>query len=159
VVWFGLLAPTATPRPIVDKLNAVVVKNLAAPDFKRKLAEQAAEAVPGSPEQFSALISAELEEWAEAGRASGRRRAEPPDGERLRRETWDDAAAFAFRRRDKAGRCARRGRARSETRPAELARLCDRRLPAPGGRDGARRARAVCRSAGGERARTHRAPR
>src|SRR6266850_752864 len=63
VVWFGLLAPAATPRPIIAKLNAVIVGILGSPDFKRKLAEQAAESVPSSPEEFSALIKAEIDKW------------------------------------------------------------------------------------------------
>ncbi len=71
VVWFGLLAPAATPRPIVEKLNGVIVGILGSADFKRKLAEQAAEAVPSSPEQFSALIKSEIDKWAQVIRASG----------------------------------------------------------------------------------------
>src|SRR5262245_39437059 len=71
VVWFGLLAPAATPQPIVDRLNAVAAKHLATPDFKQKLAEQAAEAVPSTPQQFSALIKAEIETWASVIRAAG----------------------------------------------------------------------------------------
>jgi len=71
VVWFGLLAPAATSRPIIAKLNAVIVGILGSPDFKRKLAEQAAESVPSSPEEFSALIKAEIDKWAQVIRASG----------------------------------------------------------------------------------------
>jgi tripartite-type tricarboxylate transporter receptor subunit TctC len=71
VVWFGLLAPAATPRPIVEKLNGVVVGILGNAEFKRKLAEQAAEAVPSSPEKFSALIKSEIDKWAQVIRTSG----------------------------------------------------------------------------------------
>ena len=71
VVWFGLLAPAATPRPIIEKLNGLVVGILGNPDFKRKLAEQAAEAVPSAPEKFSALIKEEIDKWAQVIRASG----------------------------------------------------------------------------------------
>jgi tripartite-type tricarboxylate transporter receptor subunit TctC len=71
VVWFGLLAPAETPRPIVDKLNAEIVGVLRTPDFKTKLAEQGAEAVPSSPEEFSAHIHAEIARWAQVIRTSG----------------------------------------------------------------------------------------
>jgi tripartite-type tricarboxylate transporter receptor subunit TctC len=71
VVWFGLLAPAATPQPIIDRLNAVAVKHLATPDFKQKLAEQAAEAVPSSSQEFSALIKSEIQTWAPVIRAAG----------------------------------------------------------------------------------------
>ena len=71
VVWFGLLAPAATPQPIIERLNAVAVKHLATADFKQKLAEQAAEAVPSSPQEFSALIKAEIQAWAPVIRAAG----------------------------------------------------------------------------------------
>jgi tripartite-type tricarboxylate transporter receptor subunit TctC len=71
VVWFGLLAPAGTPQPIIDRLNAVAAKHLATPDFKQKLAEQAAEAVPSSSHEFSALIKAEIQTWAPVIRAAG----------------------------------------------------------------------------------------
>jgi len=71
VVWFGLLAPAATPQPIIDRLNGVVVKHLATSDFKQKLAEQAAEAVPSTSQEFSALIKAEIQTWAPVIRAAG----------------------------------------------------------------------------------------
>src|SRR5215216_1467571 len=71
VVWFGLLAPAETPRPIVDKLNAEIVRVLRLPEFKQKLAEQGAEAVPSSPEEFSAHIQAEIAKWAQVIKTSG----------------------------------------------------------------------------------------
>jgi tripartite-type tricarboxylate transporter receptor subunit TctC len=49
----------------------VAVKHLATPDFKQKLAEQAAEAVPSSSQEFSALIKSEIQTWAPVIRAAG----------------------------------------------------------------------------------------
>jgi tripartite-type tricarboxylate transporter receptor subunit TctC len=71
VVWFGLLAPVQTPQQIIDRLNAVVVRILETPDFKQKLAEQGAEAVPSSPRDFFAHIKAEIDKWAQVIRVSG----------------------------------------------------------------------------------------
>jgi tripartite-type tricarboxylate transporter receptor subunit TctC len=63
-VWFAVLAPAATPRDIVQKLNAVLVKALQSPDVKQRLAEQGAEPVGNTPEQFSATIQRDLAKWA-----------------------------------------------------------------------------------------------
>ncbi|MGE5526468.1 MAG: Bug family tripartite tricarboxylate transporter substrate binding protein [Rhodospirillaceae bacterium] len=63
-VWFAVLAPAATPRDIVHKLNAVLVKALQAPDVKQRLAEQGAEAVGNTPDQFAAVIRRDLAKWA-----------------------------------------------------------------------------------------------
>jgi tripartite-type tricarboxylate transporter receptor subunit TctC len=71
VVWFGLLAPAGTPRPIIDKLGAAAGHVLRTPDFKTKLAEQGAEAAPSNPEEFSAYIQTEIAKWAEVIRTSG----------------------------------------------------------------------------------------
>jgi tripartite-type tricarboxylate transporter receptor subunit TctC len=63
-VWFSVLAPAATPRDIVQKLNAVLVKALQSPDVKQRLAEQGAEPVGNTPEQFAATIQRDLAKWA-----------------------------------------------------------------------------------------------
>jgi tripartite-type tricarboxylate transporter receptor subunit TctC len=58
--WFGLLAPAATPRPIIDRLNAETVKVLSAPDIKSAMAAQGSEIMAGSPEQFAEHIKSEI---------------------------------------------------------------------------------------------------
>ncbi|HWI13913.1 MAG TPA: tripartite tricarboxylate transporter substrate binding protein [Burkholderiales bacterium] len=63
-VWFAVLAPAATPRDIVQKVNAVLVKALHSPDVKQRLAEQGAEPVANTPEQFAATIQRDLAKWA-----------------------------------------------------------------------------------------------
>jgi tripartite-type tricarboxylate transporter receptor subunit TctC len=63
-VWFSVLAPAATPRDIVQKLNAVLVKALQSPDVKQRLADQGAEPVANTPEQFAATIQRDLAKWA-----------------------------------------------------------------------------------------------
>jgi tripartite-type tricarboxylate transporter receptor subunit TctC len=69
--WYGVLAPAATPRDIVAKLHADIVKVLARADVKERLAADGAEAVANTPEQFAAHIKAEIAQWAPVVKASG----------------------------------------------------------------------------------------
>lgn len=69
--WFGLLAPASTPAPVVAKLNASILKALADPAVKKKLAEQGAEAHGEKPEQFAAFIASETTKWGAVVKASG----------------------------------------------------------------------------------------
>lgn len=61
--WFCIVAPKGTPKPIVDKLNAAIVKALGEPDVKKRLNEIGAEPMPMSPEEFRKFISAEVVKW------------------------------------------------------------------------------------------------
>jgi tripartite-type tricarboxylate transporter receptor subunit TctC len=58
--WYGILAPAGTPRDIVMKLNAEIVKALKQPEVRERLASEGAEAIGGTPEEFAAHIKAEL---------------------------------------------------------------------------------------------------
>ncbi len=69
--WFGLLAPAGTPAPVIAKLNASILKALANPEVKKKLAEQGAEAAGEKPEQFAAFIAAETAKWGKVVKESG----------------------------------------------------------------------------------------
>jgi tripartite-type tricarboxylate transporter receptor subunit TctC len=63
--WFGLFATAGTPRYIVDKINAEVVKLLADPQFREKfLAPQMFEPMASSPEAFVDYIKAQTNKWA-----------------------------------------------------------------------------------------------
>jgi tripartite-type tricarboxylate transporter receptor subunit TctC len=63
--WFGLFATAGTPRDIVDKVNAEVVKLLADPQFREKfLAPQMFEPMASSPEAFVDYIKAQTNKWA-----------------------------------------------------------------------------------------------
>ena len=72
-LWFGLLAPAATPREIVNTLAAAVVKAAHSPDTRKRLLEQGAEPVGSTPEEFSAMLKEEVARWAEVVRISGAR--------------------------------------------------------------------------------------
>ena len=63
--WFGLTAPAATPREIVQRLNAEVRKALAAPDLQQRFAELSLSVTPSSPEELDALIKSEAARWGE----------------------------------------------------------------------------------------------
>lgn len=62
--WFGLLAPTNTPKDIIAQLNARAQKALQSSDVREKLANIGADVVGGTPEQFVTFIAAEYERWA-----------------------------------------------------------------------------------------------
>jgi tripartite-type tricarboxylate transporter receptor subunit TctC len=62
--WYGLLAPAATPRPIIDKWGADMAKVLAMPDIREKLLSQGMDPLISTPDQFAALIKADLAKFA-----------------------------------------------------------------------------------------------
>jgi tripartite-type tricarboxylate transporter receptor subunit TctC len=62
--WFGVLAPVATPKDIVARLNAEAVKVIQSPEFKKRMAEIGAEPQGGSPEQMAKQIKDETEKFA-----------------------------------------------------------------------------------------------
>ncbi|HEX2825889.1 MAG TPA: tripartite tricarboxylate transporter substrate binding protein [Burkholderiales bacterium] len=62
--WFGLTAPAKTPKAIVTKLNAEIVKILQEPEMKARIAADGAEPVGGTPEEFSAHIRRDIAKWA-----------------------------------------------------------------------------------------------
>jgi tripartite-type tricarboxylate transporter receptor subunit TctC len=59
-IWYGFLAPAATPAPIVSKLNAEIAKVLAMPDIRERLLTQGMDPFISSPEQFATLIKSDL---------------------------------------------------------------------------------------------------
>lgn len=63
VAWFGLLAPAATPRPIIDRLNREAVAALNAPDIKAKLTDMGASVVANSPAEFAQFFASEFAKW------------------------------------------------------------------------------------------------
>ncbi len=69
--WFGLFAPAGTPRDIVQKWNAEVVKILDSPEMRERLAAQGAEAAPTSPERFAAFVASEARKYARIVKLSG----------------------------------------------------------------------------------------
>jgi tripartite-type tricarboxylate transporter receptor subunit TctC len=71
--WLGLLAPAATPRPIVERLNAAINKALADDAIRKRLAALGVERVGGTPEDFGAYLKAKVEETDKVAKAAGLR--------------------------------------------------------------------------------------
>ncbi len=63
-VWFGILAPTGTPTPIVDKISVAANSALKDQDVMKQLAIQGLDARGGSPQDFATFIRSETERWA-----------------------------------------------------------------------------------------------
>jgi tripartite-type tricarboxylate transporter receptor subunit TctC len=59
-VWFGMLAPAGTPKPIIAKLNGIINTSLNSPEFKQRMAEQNYEAIGGTPEAFTEVLKRDL---------------------------------------------------------------------------------------------------
>ncbi len=71
VVWYGVLAPSATPREIVNRIAEAVAKAAHAPDIRQKLIDQGAEPMGNTPEEFGKLLRQEVATWASVVKASG----------------------------------------------------------------------------------------
>jgi tripartite-type tricarboxylate transporter receptor subunit TctC len=63
-LWFGILGPAGTPKPIIDKISEAANKALKDPDVLRQLETQGLNALGGSPEDFGRYIKGESERWA-----------------------------------------------------------------------------------------------
>ncbi len=62
--WFGLLAPAATPKAVVTRLNTELVKIIQSPDFKKQMADIGAEPIGNKPEEMAKQIHDETEKFA-----------------------------------------------------------------------------------------------
>lgn len=69
--WFGVAVPAATPREIVNKLHAEVVRIIKMPEVYERIASEGATFVGDTPEQFAAFFKAEIVKWGKAVKASG----------------------------------------------------------------------------------------
>jgi tripartite-type tricarboxylate transporter receptor subunit TctC len=67
-IWLGLLAPPGTPRDVVQKLNAAIVKTLASPDAKKLMASAGVDIATSSPEEFAKLMQSEYDRWGQVVR-------------------------------------------------------------------------------------------
>jgi len=69
--WHGALAPRGTPARIVDKLQKEMHRALHLPDVQASLNKLGVSAVGSTPEEFTALLKAEVPRWAEVAKRSG----------------------------------------------------------------------------------------
>jgi tripartite-type tricarboxylate transporter receptor subunit TctC len=68
--WFGLLAPAGTPKEVLLKLNADLIRVLKDEDIRKKISEMGADAVGNSAQEFGAAMRAESAQWAEVIKAA-----------------------------------------------------------------------------------------
>ena len=69
--WWGMLAPAKTPRPVVLLLNREVRAALEVPEVKKSLLDQGMDPAGGPPEEFGALIKADMDKWGDVGKRLG----------------------------------------------------------------------------------------
>ena len=69
--WFGLVAPAATPDPVIAKLNAAFVKAVRDPEVVKQIADQGAEATGNESAEFAAFIASETERFGKIVKAVG----------------------------------------------------------------------------------------
>jgi tripartite-type tricarboxylate transporter receptor subunit TctC len=69
--WQGVMVPAGTPAPVVERLNAEIVKALKAPDVRERLALQGAEPLGSTPAEYGAYVRKELARWAGVVKATG----------------------------------------------------------------------------------------
>ena len=71
VGWNGLFVPVGAPSAVINRLHAEVVKALALPDVKERLATMGADGVGDTPQHFTAFIKAEIPKWAKVVKDAG----------------------------------------------------------------------------------------
>jgi tripartite-type tricarboxylate transporter receptor subunit TctC len=70
-IILGVLVPAGTPRDIIDRLHAQIVKVVAMPDVRARLAALGFEPIASTPKEFADRIKSEIGKWAEVIRAAG----------------------------------------------------------------------------------------
>jgi tripartite-type tricarboxylate transporter receptor subunit TctC len=70
-IWFGLVAPAGTPRPVIDKLAAAANTALKSDEIVPKLKAVGFEPLGSSPDEFAQLIARDMVKWGDAAKAAG----------------------------------------------------------------------------------------
>jgi len=69
--WIGIFAPAGTPKPIINKLNAEIIKIMQQPAVQKRLETEGAKFKPMTPEAFGAFQKNEALKWAKTIKDSG----------------------------------------------------------------------------------------
>jgi len=70
-IWYGVLAPAATPKPIIDMLGAQIGRILALPDMRERLLSQGMDPFVTTPEQFADLVRADFAKYGKIVKSAG----------------------------------------------------------------------------------------
>ena len=71
VQWFGVLAPANTPQDVIDKVHAGIVRALQDPAVRERFMSDGAEPIGSTPQQFAAVIRADMKKWAKVIKDAG----------------------------------------------------------------------------------------
>ena len=69
--FYGVSAPAKTPRPVIDRLHAEIVRALNSPDLRERLQSLGADPVGNTPEQYTVFMQNEIAKWTKVIRAAG----------------------------------------------------------------------------------------
>ena len=72
-IWLGVMAPTGTPKPVIDRLNAEITKVVNRPEVRKSWQEQGAIPMAMSPSEFERYLNADIAKWANVVKVSGAR--------------------------------------------------------------------------------------
>jgi tripartite-type tricarboxylate transporter receptor subunit TctC len=70
VAWFGMVAPPGTPKDVINKLNAEVVKALNTPELRQRLTDGGSEVIGNSPEEADRFLKSEITKWGKVVKAA-----------------------------------------------------------------------------------------
>ena len=70
ILWIGIVAPAATPKPVIEKLAAVAQRAVRTPELAERLKRDGVEPVGSTPEAFAALIAREIVQWRDLAHAA-----------------------------------------------------------------------------------------
>jgi len=71
VQWFGVLAPSGTPRTIITKLHGEIVKAIGSPNLRDRYTQQGLEPTSNTPAEFAAYMKVEIEKWSRLAKEAG----------------------------------------------------------------------------------------
>lgn len=69
--WFGFFGPARLPKPVLDRLNAELVRALHEPDIRSKFDDAALAVIGNMPEQFAAMLRSAIEQYGRIMKAAG----------------------------------------------------------------------------------------
>jgi tripartite-type tricarboxylate transporter receptor subunit TctC len=72
-IWLGIMAPSGTPKPVVDRLNSEITKIAARPDVKKSWQEQGAVPMSMTPAEFERYLNVDIAKWGKIVKLSGAR--------------------------------------------------------------------------------------